>query len=136
MGYDKPTPVPDAETKPFWDGCNEHMLLLQACTACGHKRFPPTRFCPHCSAAGAEWVESNGHGRVFSWIVVRHPVPRDVYAGEVPYVVALIALDEGVRMASNIVSIAPEDVTADMKVRVVFREAASGLTLPLFEPVP
>lgn len=56
---------------------------------------------------------------MFSWIVVRHPVPRDVYAQEVPYVVALITLDEGVRIPSNIVGIAPEKVTANMPVRVL-----------------
>ncbi len=75
-------------------------------------------------------------GRVFSWIVVRHPVPRDVYALDVPYVVALIALDEGVRIPSNIVGIEPEKVTTDMRVRVIFRPVTPEITLPLFEPVP
>ena len=64
---------------------------------------------------------------MFSWIVVRHPVPRDVYAQEVPYVVALITLDEGVRIPSNIVGIAPEKVTANMPVRVTFRQATPKL---------
>ena len=70
---------------------------------------------------------------MFSWIVVRHPVPRDVYAQEVPYVVALITLDEGVRIPSNIVGIAPEKLTANMPVRVTFRQATPEITLPLFE---
>jgi hypothetical protein len=73
---------------------------------------------------------------VFSWIVVRHPVPRDVYAQDVPYVVALVTLDEGVRIPSNIVGVAPEEVTADMPVRVTFRQATPDITLPLFEPEP
>jgi uncharacterized OB-fold protein len=79
-------------------------------------------------------MESSGHGRVFSWIVVRHPVPREVYAADVPYVVALIELDEGVRIASNIVGIEPEKVTANMPVRVIFKPVTPEITLPIFEP--
>jgi uncharacterized OB-fold protein len=134
MTYAKPLPAADVETKPFWDGCREGKLLLQRCTQCGHVRFPPTHFCAKCDSAGCEWIESSGRGRVFSWIVVRHPVPRDVYAADVPYVVALVALDEGVRIPSNIIGIAPDQVTADMPVRVVFREATPEITLPQFEP--
>jgi len=78
---------------------------------CGHVRFPPTRFCSKCRSIKCEWIESKGEGRVFSWIVVRHPVPRDVYAQEVPYVVALIELEEGVRIPSNVIGCEPEDVS-------------------------
>jgi uncharacterized OB-fold protein len=136
MTYSKPLPAPDVETRPFWDGCRQGKLLIQRCEACGHVRFPPTHFCPKCHSTDQAWVESSGRGRVFSWIVVRHPVPRDIYAGDVPYVVALITLDEGVRIASNIVGVAPEAVTADMPVRVAFRDATPDITLPLFEPAP
>ncbi len=133
MSYAKPLPVVDVETKPFWDACKQGKLMLQRCTQCGHYRFPPTYFCSKCRSAECEWVESKGHGRVFSWIVVRHPVPRDVYATDVPYVVALVELDEGVRIPSNIVGIVPEKVTAGMPVRVIFRQATPEITLPLFE---
>ena len=71
---------------------------------------------------------------MFSWIVVRHPVPRDVYAQDVPYVVALIELAEGVRIPSNIVGCVPEDVTAGMPVSVTFRAVTPDITLPLFQP--
>jgi uncharacterized protein len=135
MSYAKPLPVVDADTKPFWDGCRQGKLLLQRCAQCGRVRFPPTHFCPKCNSPAVETIESKGRGRVFSWIVVRHPVPRDIYAAEVPYVVALITLDEGVRIPSNIVGIAPEKVTADMPVRVTFREVTPEITLPVFEPV-
>jgi uncharacterized protein len=136
MSYAKPLPVVDVETQPFWEGCRQGKLLLQRCTQCGHVRFPPTYFCSKCHSAEHEWIHSAGRGRVFSWIVVRHPVPRDVYAADVPYVVALIALDEGVRIPSNIVGIAPERMTANMPVRVTFRQATAEITLPLFEPEP
>jgi len=81
-------------------------------------------------------IESCGHGRVFSWIVVRHPVPREVYAADVPYIVALVTLDEGVRIPSNIVGVEPERITADMPVRVKFVRVTPEITLPLFEPIP
>jgi uncharacterized protein len=136
MSYGKPLPVADVETKPFWDACRQGKLMLQRCVNCGQHRFPPSYFCAACRSPEHAWVGSSGRGKVFSWIVVRHPVPREVYAAEVPYVVALITLEEGVRIASNIVGIAPENVTAGMPVRVVFREATPEITLPLFEPVP
>jgi len=135
MSYAKPLPVADAETQPFWDGCRHGKLMLQRCTRCGHVRFPPTHFCSKCRSADHAWVESDGYGKVFSWIVVHHPVPRDVYA-DVPYIVALVTLDEGVRIPSNIVGIAPNKVRADMRVRVTFRPATDEITLPLFEAVP
>ncbi len=134
MSYAKPLPVLDSETQPFWDACKRGKLVLQRCTACGHVRFPPTRFCAKCRSANHEWIDSKGFGRVFSWIVVRHPVPRDVYAADVPYVVALVALDEGVRIPSNLVGVKPEDVRADMRVRVTFRQVTPEITLPVFEP--
>ena len=135
MSYPKPLPVLDVETRPFWEACRTGRLMLQRCTECGHIRFPPTRFCAKCRSIKCDWIESKGHGRVFSWIVVRHPVPRDVYAQEVPYVVALIALDEGVRIPSNIIGCRPEDVSAGMAVSVVFRAVTPEVTLPLFQPV-
>ena len=136
MSYAKPLPVVDSETQPFWEGCRQGKLRVQRCTHCGHVRFPPTHFCSKCGSAEQEWIDSLGRGRVFSWIVVRHPVPRDVYAQDVPYVVALVTLDEGVRIPSNIVGLAPEEVTADMPVHVIFRQATPDITLPMFEPEP
>ncbi len=71
---------------------------------------------------------------MFSWIVVRHPVPRDVYAGDIPYVVALVTLEEGVRMPTNIVGCAPDDVTAGMELAVRFRDVTPEISLPVFAP--
>jgi uncharacterized OB-fold protein len=130
----KPLPAPDSDSMPFWDGCRDHKLMLQRCTECGRFRFPPHRFCHRCQSEESEWIEASGKGEVFSWIVVVHPVPREVYAGEVPYVVALIDLEEGVRMASNIVDCDPHAVEAGMPVEVIFRPARDGIVLPLFRP--
>jgi uncharacterized OB-fold protein len=130
----KPLPVPDPESTPFWEACKAHTLKIVRCTHCGHLRFPPTSFCPECQSADHEWVETSGKAKVFSWIVVRHPVPKDVYAGDVPYVVALVTLAEGPRMSTNIVGCTPEEVAADMDVTVQFRDVTPEITLPVFAP--
>lgn len=133
--YDKPLPVPDPDSAPFWEGCRSNRLLIQRCTACGHAQFPPSSVCTCCSSPDIAWAQASGSGTVFSWIVVRHPVPKPVYAAEVPYVVALIELVEGVRMPSNVIDCPPEDVRAAMPVEVTFRRVTDDIVLPLFRPV-
>jgi uncharacterized OB-fold protein len=131
--YNKPLPVPDPESTPFWDGMRENRLMLQRVASTGEHLFPPVTFCPG-SLERPEWVQASGKGTVFSWIVVRHPVPRDIYADEVPYVVALVALDEGCRMTGNILDCAPEDVHAGMSVEIVYNQVTPEITLPAFRP--
>jgi uncharacterized OB-fold protein len=131
----RPVPVADADSAPFWDGCRAGELRLQQCADCGAHRYPPASLCPACGGGETRWAALSGRGTVFSWIVVVHPSPRAVYADEVPYVVALIDLEEGVHMASNIVGCAPEDVTAGMPVEVVFEKVSEEITLPKFRPV-
>jgi len=76
-----------------------------------------------------------GRGTVYSWIVIRHPIPKEIYGPEVPYVVALVDLEEGPRMPTNIVGCAPEEVMAHMKVQVVFRDLTDEVSLPQFAPI-
>lgn len=132
--YSRPLPVPDSESTPFWDGMREGKLMLQRCASSGDYLFPPVTFCPG-SLERPEWVEASGEGEIFSWIVVRHPVPRDLYADEVPYVVAIVALDEGCRMTGNIFDCAAEDMRAGMKVEIVYNRVTPEITLPAFRPV-
>lgn len=129
----KPVPVADDVSRPFWDGCKAHKLLIQKCRDCGTPRFPPSAVCAKCQSSETEWVEVSGRGTVYSWIVVVHPVPREVYGDEVPYVVALIDLEEGVRMVSNIVGCDPHAVTDGMPVEVTF-VAEGDTVLPKFQP--
>jgi hypothetical protein len=133
MSYGKPLPVPDPESRPFWEAAKDGRLLIQRCASTGAYQFPPTTFCPG-GLERPEWVEASGKGRVFSWIVVRHPVPKDVYADEVPYAVALVTLDEGCRMVANLVGVDVDAIEADMPVKVAFRPVTNEITLPVFEP--
>jgi uncharacterized OB-fold protein len=135
MSQPKPRPALDPDSAPYWEACREHRLIVQRCGQCGKTRFPPGPTCPGCGATDHDWIASSGRGRVFSWIVVRHPVPAEVYAGDVPYVVALIELEEGVRLVSNVIGCVPEDVRANMPVTVVFDDVGE-VPLPKFRPAP
>jgi len=135
MTVAKPRPVVDHLSAPFWAGCRDDRLLLQTCTQCGTPRFPPGPQCPKCGGETAKWIAASGRARVYSWIVVRHPIPAEIYAGDVPYVVALVELEEGVRMPTNIVDCAPEAVAAGMPLEVCFRDGGDGIRLPQFRPV-
>jgi uncharacterized OB-fold protein len=136
MSYAKPLPVPDPESRPFWEGARARRLMLQRCASTGRFQFPPTTFCQGAGLERPYWVEASGRGTVFSWIVVRHPTPKDIYADDVPYAVGLITLEEGCRITGNIVGIDVDLITAGMPVRVAFRDVTDEITLPVFEPVP
>src|ERR1043166_4949849 len=100
--YKKPIPVPSLESKPYWEGVRAHKLVVPRCDDCGHHWFPPSRHCPNCNSANIGWHESSGRGKVFSFVVF-HRVYHPGFTGEVPYVVALIELEEGPRLLSNVV---------------------------------
>lgn len=134
MSFPKPLPVADPDSRPFWEGCRRRELLLQRCADCGRFRFPPSSACPGCGSRQQTWVEASGKGRVYSWVVVVRPVPREVFADDVPYVVALVELDEGVRLPTNLVGCDPDAVVGDMAVEVVFEEVTPEVTLPKFRP--
>lgn len=121
------------ESVPFWDGCREGVLRLPKCTACGRFHFYPRPFCPHCGSESLTWEQASGRGSVYSFAVVRQPIER-AFADLVPYVIAVIELDEGVRMMSHVTSIDPDRVTCGMKVHVEFKPYSETVYLPIFRP--
>lgn len=126
----KPVPVPDHDSAAFWAGCADHKLLVQRCDH-GHFRYPPASHCSTCGSADYSWVESSRKGVLYSWITIVHPVPRDIYAQDVPYIVALVELEEGVRIATNLVGSAAGDLAAGMAIAIDFNDVAPGLALPV-----
>ena len=126
-----PLPQPDALTEPFWAACRRGVLEVSACSECGHGFLPPGPCCPRCWSTRLAPREVSGRGRVFSFAVYRRTYHPGMPA---PYVVALVELDEGPRLISNIVGCAPEEVAVDMPVQLRF-EAAGDFTLPRFAPV-
>ncbi len=125
-----PLPQPDALTESFWQACRRGILEVQSCSACGHDFLPPGPCCPRCWSTGLSARAVSGRGRVFSFVVYRRTYHPGMPA---PYVVALIELDEGPRLISNVVGCAPEEVAIDMPVQVRF-EAAGEFSLPRFAP--
>lgn len=128
----QPGPLPHASSHvsvPFWQGCQSDELRYQRCDACGLANFPPTEHCRQCLSAELQWANSGGTGEIYSWTVVYRPVTSEF---EPPYAPAIITLDEGYQMLTNIVGVAPEDVAIGMRVRVHFHVVGRDLTLPYF----
>jgi hypothetical protein len=125
----RPDPIVTRDTDFYWEGALRGELLGQACAACGKLRHPPRPMCPHCHCLERKLVRLSGRGEVYSWIVPRHPAPLG-YA-EAP-VVALIALDEGLRLVSNLIGIAPAELRNGMRVEVAFEPTAGGHAVPVF----
>ena len=126
-------PHPTPETAPYWEACREQKLLIQHCSACGHYQFYPRILCTECTSRQVEWVSACGRGKVISFTIVRQAI-SEAYAAEVPYVIALIQLDEGPTMMSNVIQSDPERLAIGMPVEVVFEAWSEEITVPQFRP--
>lgn len=126
-----PLPCPTELSRPHWDGCREGVLRVQRCRDCGAYVFIPQPVCTGCFGDGLEWVESSGRGTVYSFTRVHRP-PHPAF--EVPYVVAIVAVEEGWFMLSNIIDCPAEAVEVGMPVEVTFRVVSDEITLPMFRP--
>ena len=130
----KPIPRPTPETAPFWEGCAAAELRLQHCQNCGHVQFPPRKLCSGCFSEEVEWRKASGHGTLRSWsLVVRPGAPG--FENEVPFLSALVALDEGPTMLSVIRNCAVEDVDFDMRLQVIFEKRSETIFIPYFQPL-
>jgi len=126
-----PLPVPGPDDAPYWEGLEGGALLTQRCDTCGTLRHPPQPRCGHCASAVFSWTPATGSGTVYSFTIVRHP-PNPALAASVPYVVALIQLDEGPRLVSNVVGVDPDLVAIGQRVQVEFDRQGPGAVLPRF----
>lgn len=129
--YDKPLPVIDPDTAPFWQAARERRLLVKYCVDCAKAHFYPRELCPHCHSDAVQWRDAKGTGSIYSFTVARRPA-GPAFAADAPYVVAVVQLDEGVRMMSNIIGCAPDDVRIGQRVQVSFDEVTPEVTLPKF----
>jgi uncharacterized protein len=145
-GGDKPVrtrmePPVGAESGPFWEATREGVLLVQWCTSCDRGIFYPRAFCPYCPTSGSaggsalEWRTASGRATVRAATIEYKPAATgSTFSNGQPYVVALVDLDEGVRMMTNIVGCPPEDVRIGMAVTVIWEPLSDGRQLPLFTP--
>jgi uncharacterized OB-fold protein len=123
-------PRPDADTRLYWSGAADGRLLLQYCADCGKPRFYPRLLCPYCHSDEARWEPAAGSGTIYSFSVV-HRAPTPALAAAVPYVVALIELDEGIRMFANVTA-DPAQVRIGRRVTVTFRHETDEIAIPEF----
>ncbi len=130
-----------AESGPFWEATREGRLLVQWCTACDKGVFYPRSFCPYCGGAPEgdggplTWKEASGQATVHAFTVEHKPSAMGAtFSNGEPYVVALVDLNEGVRMLTNVVGCPPDDVTIGMAVSVTWEPLTDGRQLPLFRP--
>ncbi len=132
--YNKPLPEFRPETKPFWEAAKQHKLVIPRSKDTGEFFFYPRALSPGADMSeDIEWVESEGKGKVWTFSI-HHMGPSKAYKGEPPYVVALIEMDEGVKIMSNVVDVDPHDVSIGMDVQVVFDDVTDDVTLPKFKP--
>lgn len=128
----RPLPQPTPETQHFWDGTKAGKLLLQRCRDCGTPYFPPRPQCPETGSRDVEVFEASGRGTLLSYVINhrRHP------SFDGPYAIALVKLEEGPTMMSNIVDCpqTPEALVLDMPLEVTF-EDHGDIAIPLFRPV-
>ena len=131
--WNKPLPSISGETKPYWDSCRRGQLLIQKCDSCGEYQFYPRGICANCWSNDIQWITSSGKGTVWTFTVTyQNGTPG--FAEDVPYVLALVELEEGVRMFTNIVECDPRSVTIGMPVEVTFVQATNQISVPYFKP--
>lgn len=128
-------PTPDPETEPFWSGANEHELRIKRCNACGAFHFYPRPFCPSCWSHDVEWYVASGRATLYTWSVV-HVNELPPFRDRLPYVAALVDLEEGPRMMTNVVECEFDALEAGMPLEVVFEVVSEDplVTLPRFRP--
>jgi len=128
----RPLPHPDNVSAHFWAEAAAGRLVLQRCTACGETQFYPRAMCVHCGGDTA-WEEASGSGRVHTFTVIRQNLARP-FASLGPYVVAMVELDEGPRMMSNVTHVAPDDVRVGMPVSCYAVRVADDIGVPFWRP--
>jgi hypothetical protein len=126
-------PEPTPETQHFWDGTKAGILLLQRCDSCDDTYFPPQPFCAKCASRDVSLVEAGGRAKLMSYVISHRRTP----GFEPPFSIAIVELEEGPRMLTNIIGCAqtPEALVLDMALEVVFEAVSDDITLPLFRPM-
>jgi len=132
--WEKFKPVPTEDTEEYWEYCEEGELRLPKCKACGHVRMPPSVLCPKCLSEEYEWAKLSGKGKIFTYAIFHHAFYPG-YADDVPYNTAIIELDEGPRMHTNVIDCENEDLYIGMPVEVTFEKVDDEIFLPKFKPV-
>lgn len=136
MELERPLPQPiTPEAQPYWNGLKEGKLMLPKCDDCGKAHFYPRIVCPHCHSRNISWIQASGKGKLFSFQIA-HRSLNPAFKVKLPCVLAMIELEEGPRIMSNLINIDPDPdvVKCDMPVEIVFEKQTDDITLALFQP--
>jgi uncharacterized OB-fold protein len=129
-------PVPEAtpETREYWEGTSRGELRIQRCRSCGDAYFYPRPFCPSCSSRDVEWFTASGRATLHTYVIVHRGAHG--FQDWTPYVIAIVQLDEGPRMMSNVIGVEPaaENLPVGLPLEVTFEPLSDTITIPLFKP--
>lgn len=130
-----PQPAMGPDSRPFWEACNDHRLLVQRCADCGSHRSPPKPLCGSCGSFECAWSESSGRGRVFTYTIVHHS-PHPLSQDRLPYNIAVIELEDcdRVLLTSNVVNCPNDALYVDLPVEVVWEDRRDEQSLYRFQP--
>ena len=129
----KPRPLPTPVSQPFWDALRDEHIVVQRCLACDHWVHYPRSRCSHCLSDQLVFQPVDGAATVYTFTVARQATAAP-FADEVPQIITIVELDEGVRFTTNLVDVAPEDVRVGMRVAPVFDHGDDGMTLLRYRP--
>ena len=134
-GYNKPIPVPQVESDVYWQKAKDHELWLRNCNDCGNAYFYPRDISPCCFSRNTDWRQASGKATLYTYAIV-HRAPHMGFVGDVPFVTAMVELEEGPIMPTNIVidDPTPENLQIGMALEVVFEDITDDIALPKFKP--
>ncbi len=133
QAYTLPIPVADEASQEFFDGAREGKLMLLRCTQCQRYRLPGRELCSDCWSTDTEWAQATGRGKLYTFGIM-HQKYHPAFADMTPYNYALVELDEGPRLVTNIVECDDDDLRTDMPVEAVFDAVSDEATLIRFRP--
>jgi uncharacterized OB-fold protein len=133
--YTKPIPVPQGESDFYWEKAKAHELWLRHCDDCNKAYFYPRDICPMCFSRNTSWVQASGKGTLHTFAIV-HRAPTPAFRDDAPFVVAMVDLEEGPRMPTNLVGVEPDpaNIKVGMAVEVAFEDITDEIALPKFKP--
>ncbi len=129
----KPAPHPSPISEPYWRSLNEGVLSIQRCATCGSLQHYPRPFCVRCLSQEIEWKPVSGRATLFSYTIVRRAA-SPAFASDVPYVLAIVELEEGPHMTGNVIGIPVEEVSVGMALELSLVTVGDGQALPQWTP--
>jgi hypothetical protein len=124
-------PTRSPETERFWDACNRGVFLVQRCRTCGERQYHYRAVCANCWSSELDELEASGNGTIWTYSVVERNRSSD-FADKVPYVVALVELEEGVSVFGNVIDCDPHGVRIGQPVKLAWQVAEEGQHIPVF----